>query len=278
MIPYDASREALYQPSERPTLFRAGQPVERLPLALEAARLAYERDAQRLKAAMALVGFSIVEPFSVGSTQAFGAYCPSDRTALVAFRGTEANDPTDLATDADTRPVAWTGIQAPGKVRVHAGFAAAATSVQPLIETWLKDTCPDRACLLMSGHSLGAALATLLATAWRPTLLVTMGSPRVGNGEFAALLDGVDMVRVVDCCDVITEVPPEALGFVHVGPALYLDREAGQHKAPPDDVVAADRFKARIGYFAEHTWRWGRVSVRDLADHAPINYLRAFFP
>lgn len=41
---------------------------------------------------------------------------------------------------------------------------------------------------------------------------------------------------------------------------------------------AVDRTTARIEYLRDEAWRTGAVLVRDLADHAPINYERALFP
>src|SRR2546430_3865218 len=34
----------------------------------------------------------------------------------------------------------------------------------------------------------------------------------------------VDHGRYVDCCDLVTRVPPEFLGYVHVGALRYIDR------------------------------------------------------
>jgi hypothetical protein len=40
----------------------------------------------------------------------------------------------------------------------------------------------------------------------------------------------------------------------------------------------SDRLRARVGYSLRYSWQfWRNVLVRDLADHAPINYARAVF-
>ena len=36
-----------------------------------------------------------------------------------------------------------------------------------------------------------------------------------------------------------------------------------------------DQSTARKKYLLEHAWRFGNVVTRDLADHAPINYVSA---
>ena len=53
---------------------------------------------------------------------------------------------------------------------------------------WLAGPACQHSRLILAGHSLGAALATLAATVFPPALLVTLGSPRVGDAEFVAAL------------------------------------------------------------------------------------------
>ncbi|MED6182770.1 Dolichyl-diphosphooligosaccharide-protein glycosyltransferase subunit dad1, partial [Stylosanthes scabra] len=73
--------------------------------------------------------------------------------------------------------------------------------------------------LTVTGHSLGAALATLTAFDTRaafPELssvtVISFGGPRVGNRSFRTSLEkqGTKVLRIVNCEDVITKVP----GFV----------------------------------------------------------------
>jgi hypothetical protein len=42
--------------------------------------------------------------------------------------------------------------------------------------------------------------------------------------------------------------------------------------------VFNDHMKARVTYIVQEGWKVGTVLVRDRADHAPINYVRALFP
>lgn len=281
-IDYDASRSALYSPEHRETLFTRGSVYSPLQLAIESARLAYVRaevsasERDRLTDALARVGFGAPAPFlhvSSGS-QAFGSYREQDRVALIAFRGTQPDDLTDLAVDLDARPMTWK----PSGGRVHAGFGEATLGLQPQIQDWLDRTAAGRESLIMTGHSLGAALATLCATIWRPTSLVTLGSPRVGDAQLAATLAGVPATRIVDCCDVVTRVPPELAAYTHVGPATYIRGNGTTVESPDARLVADDQHASREDYLLHYAWRFGTVLLRDLADHAPINYARAFFP
>jgi hypothetical protein len=281
-IEYDPSRSALYTPEKRETIFEAGQSYSLLQVAIEGARLAYFRaeqsasEQQRLANALARVGFGGLKLFGVSETgtQGFGAYRPADRTVLVGFRGTQPDELIDLLTDVTALPVPWT--ESAG--RVHAGFAKAARSVVPQVRDWLGAEYPDRSALLLTGHSLGAALATLTASVLRPTMLITLGSPRVGDAAFAASVAGIEGARIVDCCDDVTEVPLEAPAYTHIRPPTYVTKDGVRIENPGAGIVDADRRRGRMEYFMNYAWKIGKnVFLRGLADHAPINYARAFF-
>jgi len=283
MIAFDPSRSALYTPEKRGTVFVAERPYSLVQLGVEASRLAYLRaetyqaQQQALLQSLSLVGFGVPQVFShqQTSTQAFGAFRASDRTVLLAFRGTQPDEVGDLGTDLQADLVEWP--EATG--HVHAGFAKALRAIQPAISVWLaSEECAARSQLVLAGHSLGAALATLAATVWAPTQLVTLGSPRVGDPAFAAAFANLPVARIVNCCDAITQIPPELPWYTHVGPMTYVRSDGTVVPHPQDTVVASDQLAARARYLLEHAWQSGAVLVRDLADHAPINYVRAFFP
>ena len=278
-IEYDPSRKALYSPELRETVFVEGQTYSPMQVAIEAARLAYYRaeqtasERQRLADALARVGFGELQLFAHAETgtQGFGAVRANDRNVLISFRGTQPDEVTDLATDLHAETVAWT---AGGNV--HKGFATAAQGLLPQLRAWLQQRS-DVGSLILTGHSLGAALATLAASVLRPTLLITMGSPRVGNAAFAASLADIDGARIVDCCDAVTQVPPEIPAYTHIRPPTYITREGTKVENPGADTIDGDRLRARAEYLFKYAWRIGTVLVRDLADHAPINYVRVFF-
>ncbi|HEX8011036.1 MAG TPA: hypothetical protein VF814_08890 [Casimicrobiaceae bacterium] len=107
--------------------------------------------------------------------------------------------------------------------------------------------------------------------------LFTLGSPRVGDPTFAATLAGIDGARIVDCCDAVTQLPPEVPAYTHIRPPTYITRSGVTVENADDASIATDQFNGRMEYFVKYAWRIGTVFVRDLADHAPINYARAFF-
>jgi hypothetical protein len=279
-IPYDPSRTALYSPERHETLFEPGRSYTPAQWAVEAARLAYYRaetsdaERQRLTQALRHAGFGAPQLIAHAETHgfAFGAL-HADGSALLAIRGTQPDEIRHLAINLQAHQVDWP--EAGG--RVHAGFARSARALWPAVRAWAEGEAAGHRALILTGHSLGGALATLIASLLPPSLLVTLGSPRVGNAGFVAALAGVEIVRLVDGCDLVTRLPPAFSLYAHAGPTSYIGC-AGELMPDSDaGFIEADRRQGRTRYVIDHAWRRGAVLLRDLADHAPINYGRAFF-
>lgn len=281
VVEYDAQRSALYTPERRDTLFEKGVLYSPLQLAIEAARLAYYRaegapaEMRRLSDALDRVGFSEPRMFTNQKTgaAAFGSVRPTDGLALLALRGTQPDDLSDIAHDLAVNQVSW--IESAG--RVHDGFALDTRSLLGLIRGWIDAAGVESKRLIVTGHSLGAAMATLIASVVPAEWLVTLGSPRVGDAEFLRTVKATNSVRIVDCCDVVTELPPPVAGYAHLPTRTYLTQDGRVTPEPAQSLVDTDRASARLRYLTEMSWRKGTVLLRDLADHAPINYARAFF-
>lgn len=168
--------------------------------------------------------------------------------SVLVFRGTE-QEPKDYIADLTIGKLR----QREGKIDVHEGFRNALDSVWDKIEKVLKQlNCP----VYFTGHSLGAALATLAAARRTPTALYTFGSPRVGDADFVASLQGIahTIHRVVDDKDGITHLPPEVLGFQHVGTLHTLTEPASRNS-----------ITSYLGGWCS--------PPKFLADHAPVNYV-----
>ncbi|HTZ70951.1 MAG TPA: GH25 family lysozyme, partial [Acetobacteraceae bacterium] len=83
---------------------------------------------------------------------------------------------------------------------------------------------PAGASVEITGHSLGAALATLYVMENAKTeqlanpALCTFASPLVGDATFAAAFNALGLTswRVDNAPDLVTKIPPAILGFVHV--------------------------------------------------------------
>jgi hypothetical protein len=281
-LAYNPSRTALYHPERQDTIFQSGRAYSIPQLAVETARLAYYRaeksaaERARLVDALGRVGFADLvlfgDPGSGGA--AFSAMRAADGAALLSFRGTQPDNYKDLITDLRANLVAWP--ESAGQV--HNGFAVALRALRPPILEWIEAKKPDRSKLILTGHSLGAAMATLAATIWRPEWLVTLGSPRVGDAAFIGTVVATHKVRFVDCCDAVTDVPPEFGGYRHICTPTYLTRDASAIENPDPSFVTADRLRARLDYTSQYTWQfWRNVPIRDLADHAPVNYAQGVF-
>jgi pimeloyl-ACP methyl ester carboxylesterase len=263
VVKYDPTRTALYRPGDATEFFLSQAAPSPAALCAEVSRLAYCESRTRVERELARAGFSVIESFDKRGTQAI-LVADKDR-AVLAFRGTEGDDPTDIISDALFLPEDW----APGG-KVHKGFAKALEFVWPAIAKQLKSLAGQ---VLFTGHSLGAALATLAASRHPDAGLYTFGSPRVGDGDFGDSLAQVDAHRFVNCCDLVCRVPPRP--YRHVGALHYIDREGNISLDPDDSAMADDRSRAREDYLVRYAWRNRNILVRDLADHAPVNYVYA---
>jgi hypothetical protein len=286
-ISYSPNKVDLFFPARRGEFFSADLPDTEAGLCAEMARLAYCRQEpdffsadDQISQILKRIGFTCQFFESKGTPNGRGTHCllavhedsdPQKNLAVVAFRGTDSDDPTDLLDDGDLVQTQWkTG------GLVFSGFADALADVEDNLLEALELTSGR---VLLTGHSLGAATATLLASLRRPDHLYTFGSPRVGNDEFVGALSGIEASRFVDCCDMVTRVPPATLlldiNYEHFGTLNYIDRNRQITLDPPEEFMRADRLKASEEYILNYGWKTGNVGVRELADHAPINYVSA---
>jgi hypothetical protein len=276
-IPYKASRKSVYKPGKADDFFQFGPIKNDAALCAEMARLAYVKEESRLTKYLDRVGFqiSLTLGYNADGTQVFIASKPGDNLLVMSFRGTEISDPADLFTDANFVMESWA--DASGKVlgRVHTGFAEALLKNDVLQKiTAHLDLVSPSTRILLTGHSLGSALATLMASCVRSAHLYTFGSPRVGDPSFAEAMQAVNHSRFVNCCDAITQVPAkQVFGYKHTGTLWYIDRDGKLHESPSDESISADRRKAEIAYLIKKALLPGTVFSRTMADHAPINYL-----
>jgi pimeloyl-ACP methyl ester carboxylesterase len=239
------------------------------------ARLAYYSfdgdEVPRLRVAVGAAGFKGLKTFSKSlDTQAFVAR-RDDGLAVVAFRGTQPESLFDIGVDASAGLVAWRG-----EGRVHLGFRDAFEAVREDVENWVSSAGLGADQLLVCGHSLGGALATLAGALWRQAKIVTIGSPRVGDGPFAASVSGPRCQRIFNCCDLVARVPPRELGYDHLEESFFIAANGESMPNPGAARIDAERHLGRGEYFSTYAG-FGNAPARDLADHAPINYLRAFF-
>lgn len=276
--PYDASRESLFTPGLAENFFQLGAFDCEAALCAEMARLAYVKDERRLDTYLDRAEFTRDLALGYGGkgTQVFIATKPAKKLTVLSFRGTETDDPSDLFSDANFLLTPWVDGHERAMGQVHKGFAEALLThrVLAIVIEHLSALDPGYR-LLITGHSLGAALATLCASRLPPACLYTFGSPRVGDAVFAMAMRDVPHQRYVDCCDIVTRVPPEEFGYQHTGSLRYLDSRGQLLDQASKDQIDSDRSKASALYLMRQAFLRGNIFSRELADHAPINYVSA---
>jgi hypothetical protein len=276
-LKYDSSRQALYYPEQKPVFVDVEQVRPFQPDNLDftpgnawwlsnAAHLAYY-DVEGIERELQRVGLRLVQFFSQDSTQAFLA--AADNFAILAFRGTECDQLADLLTDADFFLDPF-----PRGGEVHQGFLKAINLVWDEINGELEVLGLP---VWYTGHSLGAALATLAAAYREPAALYTFGSPRVGDAEFVQLLDNVRVYRAVDCSDMAANLPPR-IKYRHVGAQHFITSGGKLLLNPSSSSISWHKLVGEARYAATLPWlRRGMVWSRPFADHAIVNYTAAFY-
>ena len=154
--------------------------------------------------------------FDVDGAQAYGLRMPD--FVMIVFRGTQPNELSDIVADIK----AWPN-ESDTQGKVHSGFKGELDKIYPEIVGWLKHI--DQTKLVITGHSLGAAMATLFAARMSKqdcdVSLYTFGSPRVGNNEWAEQFANISAYRFVNNNDIVCTVPPFGY-YTHVGELHYM--------------------------------------------------------
>jgi len=213
----------------------------------------------------------------------------NDKSTIVAFRGTQIDNfwgsLANWLTDVRFAPFpdGFGG-------HVHKGFWDALSGVWSDLANrlgQLQNQAGAARTLWFTGHSLGAAMATLAADRTINELhlqvagLYTFGSPHVGDDSFRSRFYseglGDKTFRFRNNRDIVTTVPPKFL-YPHVGTLKYLDGSGqlqdiddAQLPGPPNVLRVAEQLLAGAvpGVLGGHL----SLPIPDpIADHAPIYY------
>jgi len=185
------------------------------------AQIAY-LDEKSVKKHAKRMGFTTVEFYNVAGAQTYRFMNKED--LVIACRGTEPTEFNDIKADMNAIPVVAETVS-----RVHKGFKAEVDELWPMVLEDLQRKANDKKKIWFCGHSLGAAMATIMASRCHlyPDVepvqeLYTYGSPRVGWKGYVNSL-GVTHHRWKNNNDIVTTVPLAIMGYVHHGELHYLN-------------------------------------------------------
>ena len=206
------------------------------------------------------LGFTSARLIDIDGAQ---VYVLSNKNEMViAFRGTEPTQMSDLAADLNAIPDR-------GKVGgfVHDGFQTEVDKVWEKLTLAIKKKPANRP-LFITGHSLGAAMATIAASRISKEVdcLYTYGSPRVGSNKFVEKIN-VNHFRHVNNNDAVTGVPFAFLGYRHHTVARYIN-----HYGNIRPLTRWQRIKDKL------RGRWAAIKnfqfFDGFRDHSMVNYVR----
>ena len=187
------------------------------------------------------LGFTTTEFYEKDGAQAYRFMNKDD--LVIACRGTEPTEFNDISADLKAIPVMAETIS-----RVHQGFKAEVDELWPAITEDINRKANLGKTLWFCGHSLGAAMATIMASRCLhdeelndPVELYTFGSPRVGWRGYVKSL-GVTHHRWKNNNDIVTTVPLWAMGYVHHGTEHYLNAY-GNYRKPTGWQLFKDKWR-----------------------------------
>ena len=231
---------------------------ERSLLFAQLASIAYYSEKKARSQAKRL-GFTTTEFYNKEGAQAYRFMNKED--LVIACRGTEPTEFNDISADLKALPVMAETIS-----RVHQGFKDEVDELWPDICEDINRKTNAKKKLWFCGHSLGAAMATIMSSRClhneelnNPVELYTFGSPRVGWRGYVKSL-GVTHHRWKNNNDIVTTVPLWVMGFVHHGTEHYLNAY-GNYRSPTGWQLCKDKWRGiwmglkqgKIDSFGDHS-------------------------
>ena len=232
--------------------------AERSLLFAKLSSIAYNSNIKEVKKQVKKLGFTTVEFYNKEGAQAYRFMNKED--LVIACRGTQPTEFNDISADLKAFPVVAETIS-----RVHRGFKAEVDELWPMVCEDISRTVNTNKKLWFCGHSLGAAMATIMANRCEcdsvltnPQELYTYGSPRVG---WPAYVDSFSTIhhRWKNNNDIVTTVPFNIMGYYHCGELHYLNAY-GNYRKPTGWQLFKDKLrgmwmgikKGKIDNFSDH--------------------------
>ena len=111
--------------------------------------------------------------------------------------------------------------------------------------------------LIITGHSLGGATATLIADLlWesgnKNIALITAGSPRPGGRRLKKRIKDLEHYRFVHGDDIVPATPPFLAGYVHTHPVIKLEDANESRFDGVADHNMGDYYDAAVKHYENH--------------------------
>ena len=212
------------------------------------------------------LGLSLVKWIENKKSDTQGFVATKGKSIYVVWRGSESKKDFQNDASIDKVPFIEDG------EKVHIGFKYCWESVlgdtYDAIDTALENLQGEATDIIVCGHSLGGAVATLYAYSIKKhyphynVRSTTIGSPRVGNKVFKENYDKseIDTLRIVHNNDLVTHTP--YIRFYHVNYQVRLDNNGNKLKR--DTSLSA-------------LWLYLRslFSGKNIKDHMSGGYIKA---
>jgi len=243
------------QPAGSQTLTEAVVTTEQLTLMEEVSKLAGISYCNEIKAPFHCKlwcsdfgNTTLIQKFTTNDFTEVHGYIARDDNAkrvIISVRGTEGfgNTIIDMILFLSSDKL----IPGCPECRIHSGFYMAWRSVEKAIAIPVAEQFaqyPDYQ-LLITGHSMGGALATLLGLSYqnlgKSPFVITFGQPRVGNPAFANFVDTVfspldltdsqklvnssSLMRVTHGNDPVAHIPFQDWGYRHHGGEYWIHKK-----------------------------------------------------
>jgi triacylglycerol lipase len=160
---------------------------------------------------------------TMDTSATFGVIWVSENTIWIAFRGTGNNlqewinnfKITQLSYDNNKNNLELPAFMAKNKnIKIHEGFFIMYDEmVNPILQT-IKTYYKEGMQIVVTGHSLGAAVSTILGAELKDVgydnvIVYTFASPRVGNEGLTDYINQIELpvFRIVNTEDIVPQIP-----------------------------------------------------------------------
>lgn len=198
-------------------------------------------------------------------------YYPTFSSVVVGYQGTNLSNIEAILTDLNFFPRTPSQSLFPGlpsSAKVHGGFLDAYSKTQAAVFAGVQQALTTFGTnkVILTGHSLGGALATISAASMKLRLgpdysfkVVSYSCPRIGDRNWVDWVDSnLEVTRVTNKKDPVPILPGRSLGFVGSQDEIHIRAsDEAWVVCPGNDSVAAgctiaDVPNILVGNFTQH--------------------------